>query len=56
MRFEALVLLLQLSVESQASALTSVQLKMRDVSFQCSDEMFLLMSDIFRKLKMNTHL
>ena len=34
MGFEALVLLLQLSVESQASALTSVQLKMRDVRFE----------------------
>ena len=34
MRFEALVLLLQLSVESQASTLRSVQLKMRNVSFE----------------------
>ena len=34
MRFEALVLLLQLSVESQASTPTSVQLKMGNVSFE----------------------
>ena len=34
MRIEALVLLLQLSVESRASTLTSVQLKMRNVSFE----------------------
>ena len=34
MGIEALVLLLQLSVESQASTPTSVQLKMRNVSFE----------------------
>ena len=34
MGFEALVLLLQLSVESQASTPTSVRLKMGNVSFE----------------------
>ena len=34
MRFEALVLLLQLSVESQALTPKSVQLKIRNVSFE----------------------